>query len=482
VTVEGRLHPLAIAVYGWRGVRLVGLVGLVSLITARSPLTVALLAAAGLVVVTPAAVLAWARFSYRVGNGVLEVRSGVLTRRTRTIPLDRVRGVDVTVPPLHRVAGLVQARVEDAGGGAGASGLTLAAISRRDADALRDAVLRAHRPSATAEAAGGDPIARVRARTLALAGASSGRYLLVPVAAVAGLLNVAGEDRLPWVRDGVDAALAAAPTDALGVALLLAAGLAGAAVVAALGSVLVDGAFTLRDHEGRLTAERGLLARRSVSIVRDRVHALEIRDTPAWRLLRLAELRAVVGGVATDERAARGRTTLLPAGRPAAVWGLARRLDPGLDPGLDPHPARGRRRRLTRACAAPVAGALAAAATGATGPALTLAGAAVLMVPVALDRHRSLGNHLRGGRLGLREGSLSRRHAVIDPSAIVAYRVRRSPGQRRAGLCTLTVFLGQGAGSRRALDIDEADAADLLARLEPALMAPFVARGPVPRE
>lgn len=482
MTVEGRLHPLAIAVYGWRGLRVVGLLGVVSLLTSRSPGLVALLLGAGLLVVTPAAVLAWARFSYRVGGDALEVRSGVLTRTVRTIPLDRVRGIDVTVPPLHRLAGLVQARVEDASGAAGASGLTLAAIHRRDAAALRDAVLRARAPGA-AEGDPPPPLARARATTLALAGATSARHLLVPVTALGALLNVAGDDRLPWVRGAVDAALRAAPSDATGIALVALGALAAAALVAAAGSLLVDGGFVLRDDGERLTAERGLLARRSVGIVRGRVSALEVRDSPAWRVVRLAELRAVVGGVSGDDRQARGRTTLLPAGRGREAWLLARRLDPRAELGLDAHPARGRRRRLVRACAPPALAAALAAALGAPGPVPpALAGAALLMVPVALDRHRSLGNRLGGGRLALREGSLSRRHAIIAPDAIVAYRVRSSPGQRRAGLCTLTVFLGQGAGSRRALDVDAAHAAGLLARLEPGLVGPLVAPDPLPRE
>jgi putative membrane protein len=103
-------------------------------------------------------------------------------------------------------------------------------------------------------------------------------------------------------------------------------------------------------------------------------------------------------------------------------------------------------------------------------------------VAVDGDRHRALGSRLAGGRLGLREGSLSRRHTVIAPDEVVAYRVRRSPGQRRAGLCTLTVDLGQGAGSRRALDADAGGATGLLRDLAPDLMAPLVTGDPRPRE
>jgi putative membrane protein len=112
--------------------------------------------------------------------------------------------------------------------------------------------------------------------------------------------------------------------------------------------------------------------------------------------------------------------------------------------------------------------------------AVSAAAVAVLMVPVGLDRYRSLGNRLQSGRLGLREGSLSRRHSLVVPQGIVAYRVSQSPFQRRAGLCTLTAFLGQGAGSRRALDVAPARAAGLLERLEPDLVRPLLAGGTRP--
>jgi putative membrane protein len=188
----------------------------------------------------------------------------------------------------------------------------------------------------------------------------------------------------------------------------------------------------------------------------------------------------VVGGVPSGRGDARGRTALLPAGPAEEVWALAGRLDPAVRRRLDPHPRAALARRLTRAVALPVAGALAALALGAPPVAAGLGVAALAMVPVAVDRYRSLGNRLEGGRLALREGSLARRHSLVHPDGVVAYRVSQSLTQRRAGLCTLTAFLGQGAGSRRALDVDASHAAGLLARLEPALLRPLLAGGSRP--
>ncbi len=456
---------------------MVGVIGIISLVSGRSPLVVGIVLLAAALIATPFAVLAWMRFTYRVADGRLEVRSGVLTRALRTVPLERIRGVDVSAPLLHRLAGLVQVRVDDAAGGAAASGLRLAAVRRADANALREAVL-ARRAAAGPLPA--DPpaqtLATVTPRTLAVAGATSGRYLLVPVAALAAGLRIIRDADIGWVDDLAAGGVDLVPSHPAGIAALAGAAAALAAGLAALGSLIVDGRFRLVESRGRLLAERGLVAHRSVTIDRARVRALEVRDSPPWRALDLAALRAVVGGVPSGQGDARGRTVLLPAGSAGEVWDLARRLDPRVRDGLDPHPRAALSRRIVRAAGPPALAAVALALAGALPAAVAAAALAVVMVPVGIDRYRSLGNRLEAGRLALREGSLSRRHTLVVPEGIVAYRVAQSPFQRRAGLCTLTAFLGQGAGSRRALDLAPGRAGALLEGLEPDLVGPLLAR------
>ena len=109
------------------------------------------------------------------------------------------------------------------------------------------------------------------------------------------------------------------------------------------------------------------------------------------------------------------------------------------------------------------------------GAALALA-ALALAALLALDRYRQLGHAFDGRRLSLREGSLRRRRSELDPDAAVSFELRTSPGQRRAGVGTLTVHLGQGAGSRRALDLGEEQAAALLRRVRPDLFEPLLPR------
>jgi putative membrane protein len=477
--LEGRLHPLAAVVIARRfvGASVIPLLALI--ISFGTRVFVPLILAAVLVLV-PLALLWWWRFTYRIAGGRLELRSGFVNRTTRVVPIDRVRGVDITAPFLHRLLGLVKVEIEAAaGGGGGKAELSLPAVSRAEAEALRERLLG--RPRVEEAEAEAQPLYRATSRLLALGGLTSGRYLLAPAAVVGVIFNLA--DDLPggWVQRGTEEAIDHAPTNPLGIT---AAALVGAVLVLLLaiaGSLLVDWDFILRREGEGLTAGRGLLTRRVVSIDRDRIRGLDVGDTPLRRPFRLASVAAVAGGV----RRAGGRTTLAPVLRAADVPPLLRSIDslaPDPHAPLAAHPPAARGRRFVRALPLPAVATVAALALGwwwvaAVGLALTVAA-----VPLAVDRYRQLGHRFDGRRVALREGSLLRRWTELDPSGIVSFEVRRSPGQRRAGLATVVVHLGEGAGSRRALDAGEEQARTLLAQLQPQLFEPLVAPAEVPLE
>ena len=470
--LEGRLHPLAVVVFARRVVGAGLLPVLVLIISGGARVMVPLLLAA--VAVIAYAVLAWSRFRYRVGNGRLELRSGVFSRSVRTIPLDRVRGVVVTAPFVHRLLGLVRVEVEAAAGGGDKAELSLSAVSGAQADALRAVLLEA----SPVEEGAREPAALYRARPgqLALGGITSLSYLLAPAAVVGVVANLA--DNVPGgvLERAGEAVADNAPTDPLGIGVLAVGAFALVLFLAAAGSLLVDWGFALLDDGERLTASRGLLTRRLVVLERTRIRGADVRDTPLRRPLGLASVTAIAAGL----RGKSGGTTLAPVLPVDEVAALLRAVDPAApDPAapLAPHPSGARRRRLVRALALPVA--MLAVALALVAPwAIALASlATILAIPLALDRYRQLGHGFDGRRLAVRGGSLRRRWSELDPGAVVAFEVRSSPGQRRAGLCTLAVHLGQGAGSRRALDLGEAQAARLLGELDARLLRPLLGGG-----
>jgi putative membrane protein len=475
--LEGRLHPLAVLVFARRFVG-ASLIPLFALLISLGTRVLVPLILAALLVGLPLAVLWWWRFTYRVAGGRLEVRTGLVNRTTRVVPLDRVRGVDLTAPFFHRLLNLVKVEIEAAAGGRDKAELSLAAVTRDEGEALRERLLARARVEVAGEP---PPLYRATPGLLAIGGLLSGRYLLAPAAVVGVLFNLA--DDLPGglVDRGTQAVIDRAPTGTAGITATVVTGIVLVGLLAVAGSLLVDWGFTLRSEGERLTAERGLLTRRTVSIDRERIRGLDVRDTPLRRPFRLAGVTAIAGGV----RGARGRTTLAPVVRTDDAAALLRSVDPPApDPrtGLIVHPHSARGRRFARALPLPALAVVAAIVLEwwwAAAVALALTG---LMALVAIDRYRQLGHRFDGRRLALRGGSLLRRWTELDPGEIVSFELRRSPGQRRAGLVTLVLHLGEGAGSRRALDAGEEQARPLLADLDPRLFAPLVAARPATEE
>jgi putative membrane protein len=84
-------------------------------------------------------VAAWLVTGYHVVGRELRVYDGVLVRRTRAIPLERLQAVEVVRPLLARLAGLAELRLEVVGGGK--TEAPLAFLTVADAAALRERLL-----------------------------------------------------------------------------------------------------------------------------------------------------------------------------------------------------------------------------------------------------------------------------------------------------------------------------------------------------
>ena len=61
--------------------------------------------AAGAVALLAWATLEWVRYTYRLEADSLRIEEGVLARKLRVIPFDRIQQVDLIRKPLHRVLG-----------------------------------------------------------------------------------------------------------------------------------------------------------------------------------------------------------------------------------------------------------------------------------------------------------------------------------------------------------------------------------------
>ncbi len=435
-------------------------------------------AVAAAVAVVLGGLVRWRTTRYRITGDRVELHSGLLLRRRRSVPRDRIRTVDLTARLLHRVFGLSVVQVAAASGSPlESAGLDLDAVSAAEAERLRRELL--DRSPVTADAPAAPP-----AELLSRLDWGWIRYAPLTVTAVAGvgaiaafvfnLLDDLGVD--PRDLDAVDAVtdrLAAAP-----VWIAVASVLAVLVALAAVGAVALwaerwYGYRLLREQGGDGTAlrvRRGLLTRRSLSVAEARLRGAEMTEP----LLLRAGGGAQVGALSTGlERGGQGGALQPPVPRAEAlrVASAALREPPAeiVGAALLAHPPAARTRRLTRAL---VPAAAAALALGLLLPPGGWVG--LLLLPAAallgLDRARSLGHTVTTRHLVVREGSVVRRTVALRREGVLGWTVRQSPFQRRAGLVTVEAVTAAGTGGYRVLDVGAADGVRLAEAATPGLL------------
>ena len=424
------------------------------------------------------AVVTWRRFSYLDGPSSVVVTRGLVARSVRTVPNDRIRGIEIEAPLLHRLFGLVRVRIDAAAGSLVSQDeeIVIDGVSPAEGDRLRAAVLLQRAAPGTAEAgeARAEPpeeeFARFDNRWLLYA-PLVGSYLALPAAAVGGLFRLLDElpHRFQPDFDGPDVA------DTAVVALIVVGALLVLAVGSVIGAALVNWRFRLVRRGGSLVAVRGLVTRRHSELEIDRIRGTAVSDGLAMRLVGAARVNALVTGLADASR----RGQLLPFGPSAAAWTLARRLvdDPGP---LTAHPPAARRRRIARAVAAGIlltsAGLAVITTTGEWGVLAAGVGLTVLGVPLGLGRYASLG-HAAGPRsFSVRGGWLVREQAVLQRRAVVGWRVQQSYFQRRVGLATVVACVGAGTGGYTAVDMAAEEVAAFTAAASEQWAATFSSR------
>ncbi|MFJ8917569.1 PH domain-containing protein [Amycolatopsis sp. NPDC102389] len=433
---------------------------------------------------------------YRIADGQVEWSTGLLLRKHRAIPLDRIRTVDVTSEPKHRLFSLSAVRIgtgrHSAGQGAGNDQLVLDAVSETEAHRLRTVLLHRKEISAEGEAQAPPPeqiVAEVdrkwvRYAPFTLSGLAVVGAIFAAVWHFAHQLDIAPENVGP-LRDLMDGLA----NTALWLIVVVAA-VALLVVVSLLsvgGYVLSFWNFKLtRESEGTLHVRRGLITTRSVSIEEDRLRGVEVKEPLPLRIAGGARLTAIAGGLREGKGGDKGGGLLLPpapVGRvhEVAAEVLRENFDPATVP-LNRHPRRALTRRLTRAIGGVLL--LAAALSGLAWidflpswmwqVALGLVPFAAL---VGWDRYRNLGHAIVGRYLVSRSGSLARSTVAIRREGVTGIVVSRSFFQRRAGLITVTAPIAAGRGGYQVVDVGESAGLAMAEQAAPGLLTPFLRRG-----
>jgi putative membrane protein len=442
--------------------------------------------------------LEWLRRTYSLEGGALRLEEGVLARKLRAVPFDRIQQVDLVRKPLHRLLGVATLRVETAGGGTAAE-VDLDVVTLPEARSLRVSLLRAKAGLAAPAgqvggarpvAAGGGAVAgvaeaevvapaervllRLSLGEVMLAGITGSRaaaalVVLGPLSQVADWFP--GLDDWLFQRFDPEAVAPTTPGAFLAVAVLAVIVWLG---LAAASSIVTDFGFTLARVGNELVVRRGLLERREAVLPLARLQVVRIEESLLRRALGLTAIRIQSAGrTGAGDRTA-GRLAI-PVLQRMHVNRVLEELVAGAAPVprlLAPPPA-ARRRSVTRSVVR--AGLLVAAvalplwlltSVGVLDVPVALALAAVpvlaVAVTVGLAAYRGLGHATAEGFLYARAGVAIRVLTVVPVAKTQSGSVRSSPFQRRAGLATLHVDVAGGGPTPQVHDESEHRAEHLL--------------------
>ncbi|WP_229400361.1 PH domain-containing protein [Micromonospora okii] len=428
-----RLHPLSPVLHGAKSLVVV-IAGLSWSTLSRVGFGwFALMAALLALGATVLAVVSWYNTGYHVVGRELRVHEGLLWRRTRAIPLERLQAVEVVRPLLAQLTGLAELRLEVVGGAKTEAPLAYLGVAEAGVLRRRLLALAGPAPAPGPQPAPDDVAPAVPPPPGRALHAVSNRDLLVsqlltPQAFLLpfGVAFVVAQ----FVSEGSYSFIAVASTITAMAGVLL----------QPVRRVLDDWNFRLARDEGTLRVRNGLLETRAQTVPLSRVQTVGVTWPLLWRAKGWLRLRLEVAGYSAAEGDDRNRPDrLLPVGDHPTGEAIVAEVLPGVRLGALATTLPPTRARWLR----------------------------------PLSR-RAVGAGLDERVFAARSGLLTRQLTVVPYARIQSVRVTQGPAQRRLRLATVHADTAGGAGAA-APDRDLAEAwwlaAELTARAHAARRA-----------
>ncbi|WP_424356783.1 PH domain-containing protein [Methanocella sp. MCL-LM] len=310
-----RLHPVAVLTLLIKNVY--------GLIQAFLPIAIVLLARGDLtawisylipvVIVAYCAytILAWWRLVYYVRGSELYMESGVITTKKRSIPFERIQGVQISEGLIQRLFGLVSLEVQTAGSDKKAE-FSLSALTRQDAEELKALIGSGHiRVSVEKQ----ENLITERLSTKALLqAASTSNGIGVIFFAIIALLSQIG-DFIPGTNIYLiigEYLVNQASSGWLSIILLLVAILAVSWIFSVIGSIIRLGGFTLTRLDDRIVIDRGILDRRQVTLPIKKIQAITITEGLLRQPFGLASVEVISAGYGSKGSEAKLIFPLMP--------------------------------------------------------------------------------------------------------------------------------------------------------------------------
>ena len=399
------------------------------------------------------------RFTYQATEDTFDIQSGVLSRREREIPFERIQNVDIAQNVVQRSFGIAEVRLETAGGGE--SEARLRYVDRGEATRLQELVSeRKNEGTERDPGASDDILFELDDRELGILGVTSANFQIFGLVVLAMVVFGSAGARQTELAAGE------VPQPRMALLLLLGPALAAVSLVvlwilSGVRSVLRYYGFRLLRHGDELRYERGLFQRYNGTIPLSKVQTLMIRENVLARTAGYANLVIEKAGYAPGQ----GNDSVesaVPIAKRDHVFELANTIENLGDIEFERPPKRARRRYLGRYTA------MVAVIVGIAGLYHLASGnlpdwyyAAVLLVlvpPAAHLKWTHLGYYHDDRHIVTRVGFWTRRTTVVPYYRVQTVADSQNVFQRRRDLATLVVDTassgGLWGGEAVALDID----------------------------
>jgi putative membrane protein len=312
-----RLHPASIFVLFVKTLRELALPLIIALLVGRGGSYIPwvnnyVILAVGLGITLLFGILRWLTFTYTVDGGELRIKQGVLIRKKRYIRQERIQSINISQGIIQRLFGLVQVRIETAGGGREPE-VQLSAITKIEADQLKSHLLS--KTDVKAEEARSEEEDEKRFETvwklsskdlLITALTSSGIGLAFPVVgAISSQINQFIPDNFFMNTFGVVMTSSVVMVISIIVSIIFIAW-----ILSTIATMLKYGGFSIRKIGDQLEISRGVLEKRQLTLSERRITAIRIVDTPLRQPFGYVSLYVEsAGGGTKDEQLS---TILLP--------------------------------------------------------------------------------------------------------------------------------------------------------------------------
>ncbi|PLR81113.1 PH domain-containing protein [Bacillus sp. V33-4] len=407
-------------------------------------------------------VLSWLRFTYRVEDGELRIEYGIVIRKKRYIPFERIQSLDYSEGIFHRPFGLVKVKVETAGGlGLNEAEAVLTAITKAEADAIQQILTSAknnHRiPVEILNETEEELIYKISAPELLLLASTSGGVGVVISAVIAFFFQF--DELIPYRRlfTGFERLIG---SGIVFVSTLVFIGFFIAWVIALIGTMLKYADFTVKRINNDLVISRGLLEKRQTTIPLKRIQAMRISENLIRQPLGYAAVSLESAG-GSFEKGDQSQVLLLPMIRKNKIGDLLQNVlnDYQLETCFVPAPLRAKVRYVTRGLLIAFPFAVVPAVFFRPWGYLSL----LLFIAAAiwsLLMYKDAGWNLDNQQLALRYRGIVKNTVYMRKIKIQSLSNQESYFQKNKDLATVEAFVmsGIGAGGGKVIDIERNDA------------------------